>query len=604
LYNTKNLNLLWRKIIKLRPAQQIYAKIYRDNVLNATVPTRSQMELPCNFGKTELIVNYNVPEVLKKYKNQKTIHFCTTIMASPYDTFISRLPPKEKEEFPYGENVWINRSDVDLNYLLDNSSSVLAKYNHIVIFTTLNKMFGQSSKSKFDDLMIKGKEKGFMWCLDRDEGDYAGFDSAEQQAFESGASTELGGSLYAINLIDMFDKYKDNCIYFLAVSGTTLNAHNSEAQLLREAGNPIALTQEETINVDEHGIVTDELKKYVSDESLWKRLVSEDEFYEMKHLNVEFNSWFAEPKLYHKRDWEVCVKDSIQWRIDKQETINKRKSWLINNVSKFYPNVDKNKFSTIFDDHQKINLIQNGKEGKYKTKSFITPNELMNELEKYDNINPIFLHSTPEKVKGAILSIHKEEIKNKKIDTIGVCNLITRGYDIPYIQSIVMLATSPKMNKKSISAPYTKRQTQTAGRGARFGSGIKDCGGLSDIKNLLLNLGIDYTDDNEFNHKFREFLIENLEVKVWLLYDDGVDTATYISEKIKRYYISFTEMKNTIDVILGDKTDEHICPVCKRPFGKKITHIDDDCTDIDKTLGIYDKPTLLSKIKKIWSYIW
>ena len=62
--------------MKLRPAQKIYQEIYQDKVLNSlTAVTPSQMELPCNFGKTELIVNFNVPEVIKKYSGQKQYIF-------------------------------------------------------------------------------------------------------------------------------------------------------------------------------------------------------------------------------------------------------------------------------------------------------------------------------------------------------------------------------------------------------------------------------------------------------------------------------------------------------------------------------------------------
>ena len=44
--------------MKLRPAQKIYAKILQNDVLNAKIINSNQMELPCNFGKTELIVNH------------------------------------------------------------------------------------------------------------------------------------------------------------------------------------------------------------------------------------------------------------------------------------------------------------------------------------------------------------------------------------------------------------------------------------------------------------------------------------------------------------------------------------------------------------------
>jgi hypothetical protein len=210
------------------------------------------------------------------------------------------------------------------------------------------------------------------------------------------------------------------------------------------------------------------------------------------------------------------------------------------------------------------------------------------------------VHSNSD-IQGTIQSIDKKEIKDKKIDTIGVCNLLSRGYDIPYFQSIVILATSPKMDKKSVSAPYTKRHIQTVGRGARFGSGIKNCGGLTDVKNLLTSIGIDINEDNEFNHEFREFILENLEVQVWLLYEDGVNTASYIAEKVKRYYVMFPEMKNTIDIILGNKTDE-LCPTCNRPWPKKLRGIimfkDDNFESIDKALGI---STVWNKVKSFFS---
>ena len=206
------------------------------------------------------------------------------------------------------------------------------------------------------------------------------------------------------------------------------------------------------------------------------------------------------------------------------------------------------------------------------------------------------MHSNSD-IQGTIQFIDKKEIKEQKIDTIGVCNLLSRGYDIPYIQSIVILATSPKMDKKSLSAPYTKRHIQTVGRGARFGSGIKNCGGLTDVKNLFFNLGIDTNEDNEFNYKFREFILENLEVQVWLLYEDGVDTASYIAEKIKRYYITFTEMKNTIDIIFGNKTDE-VCPTCNRPWPKRSVVEDNNFEGLDKVLGV---STLWTKVKSFFS---
>ena len=398
------------KIMKLRPAQKLYVdKIYEPLLLNfGKTLEPSHSELPCNFGKTELIVRYNTLRVIQETK--KSIHICATVMASPYDTFVERLPSKEDDEFPYGKNTWFNRSDTDLDYFLNNLSLILSKYNHIIIFTTLNKLNTVTRKPLFDNLMNKGKKEGFMWYLDRDEGDYAGFDDSEQQAFESGASVEMGGSKYAQSLLKMFSDYKDNCGYLYAVSGTPLNAHSDKAELLNEVGNAVALTQSQSMKKDKQGIVTDDLQKYVSTKSFWKPLITEEMFYQMKNLNVEFNSWFSKPETYHRRDWKILMKDSIEWRNKKQIKINNLKSWLIDNVINFYPDVNKNNFINIFDKHQKISLYQNGKEGTYKSQvSFIKPSEFINELKKYDSTNNTYVHSNSN-IEGTIPSIDKQEI--------------------------------------------------------------------------------------------------------------------------------------------------------------------------------------------------
>ena len=555
--------------MKLRPAQKIYAKILQNDVLNAKIINSNQMELPCNFGKTELIVNHNIPETIKEYPNEKIIHFCVTMMTD-LSTFSDRL-----SEDGYGEGVFYIKDSDGLDYLLDNYEIFIRDYNHIVIFTTLNKMNSFKSQPKFYKLMDKAKEKGFKWTMNRDEGDAAPFDDAEHQGFESGASTEGGASLYATEFLKFFETYKDTCLYFLALSGSTVHSHKGEAQLVREVVNPIS-QQLYNYNIDAHGTVTDKLTSHVSNNTVWKRLETEEEFYEMKRLNVEYNSFYLYPIIYHKNNWENAVKDSLTFLNDKQDRINDLRSWLIDNLNYYYPSVNKEQFVNSFDTHQKISLVQSGKDGEYNTKSFIMPTELISKFEPFKsdyNINPIFVHSD-EKIKGAIQSISKKDISKNNINMIGCCNMMTRGYDIPYISSVVLLSTSPKMDKKSLAAPYTKRHIQTLGRAAREDNGFK-CNGLSGVKELLLSLGINVNEDNLFNTKIREYVLENLKVKVFLLEDDGIDTATYIRQRLGRYYVMETQMKETLENILGVNDD--ICPLC----GKKISNL--------KTKNIFSK---------------
>ena len=62
----------------LRPAQKIYDKnIFQGRVLRQKIIRPLQAELPCNFGKTELIVNHNIPQTIKAYPNESfldTLH--------------------------------------------------------------------------------------------------------------------------------------------------------------------------------------------------------------------------------------------------------------------------------------------------------------------------------------------------------------------------------------------------------------------------------------------------------------------------------------------------------------------------------------------------
>ena len=54
----------------LRDSQKKYSSIFKDKVLRQKTPKPVHAELPCNFGKTELIVNHNITQ---------------------YDQYISRL---------------------------------------------------------------------------------------------------------------------------------------------------------------------------------------------------------------------------------------------------------------------------------------------------------------------------------------------------------------------------------------------------------------------------------------------------------------------------------------------------------------------------------
>ena len=564
----------------LRPAQKIYDKnIFQGRVLRQKIIRPLQAELPCNFGKTELIVNHNIPQTKKAYPNERIIHFCVTMMTD-LSTFSDRL-----SEDGYGKGVYHIKDDEGLDHFLDNFEIFLINFDHIVIFTTLNKMNSSKSQPKFYGLMDKAKQEGFKWTMNRDEGDAAAFDDPEHQGFESGASTEGGASLYATEFIKFFKTYKDTCLYFLALSGSTVYAHKGQAQLVRGVVNPIS-QQLNDHNVDAHGTVTGKLTSYVSRPTVWKRLETEEEFYKMKELNVEFNSFYLEPKIYHKDDWMQAIKDNLTFLNKKQDKINELKYWLIDNLNHYYPTVNKEQFVNSFDTHQKISLVQSGKDGEYNTKSFIMPTELIPEFEplKHDyNINPIFVHSD-EKINGTIQSISKQSISEDNINMIACCNMMTRGYDIPYISSVVLLSTSPKTDKKSLAAPYTKRHIQTLGRAAREDNGFKYCYGLSGVKKMLSSLGININEDNLFNTKIREYVWENLKVQVFLLEDDRVDTASYISERLGRYYVMETQMKETLENILGVNDD--ICPLC----GKKISDL--------KNKNIFSK--VYSKIRKFF----
>ena len=399
--------------MKLRPAQKIYDKnIFQERVLRQKIIRAIQAELPCNFGKTELIVNHNIPETIKAYPNERIIHFCVTMMTD-LSTFSDRL-----SEDGYGEGVFYIRDSNGLDYLLNNYEIIIRDYNHIVIFTTLNKMNSLKSQPKFYKLMDKAKEKGFKWTMNRDEGDAAAFDDAEHQGFESGASTEGGASLYATEFLKFFETYKDTCLYFLALSGSTVHSHKGKAQLVREVVNPIS-QQIDSFDIDAQGSVFDKLTSHVKRDTVWKRLETEEEFYKMKDLNVEYNSFYLKPRIYHKDDWENAVRDNLTFLNNKQDRINDLRSWLIDNLNSYYPTVNKEQFVNSFDTHQKISLVQSGKDGEYNTKSFIKPSELISKFKSLRNdynINPIFVHSD-EKINGTIQSISKQSILEDSIMT-------------------------------------------------------------------------------------------------------------------------------------------------------------------------------------------
>ena len=131
-------------------------------------------------------------------------------MTSAYETFVKRVG-----DWADQKGVWYNEDESDLESLINNPKKYLKQYDDICIFTTLNKIFNPYSEQKFQDLLrIAIEDYGFVWCWNRDEGDYAGFDSEEHQSFEAGtgktkgaginenASISIGGSQPPKNNID------------------------------------------------------------------------------------------------------------------------------------------------------------------------------------------------------------------------------------------------------------------------------------------------------------------------------------------------------------------------------------------------------------------
>ena len=573
----------------LRKSQLSYAELFLDKVLHQKKVKPLGADLPCNFGKTELIVNYNIPTTIKEYKDEKIIHISSTILAEPYGTFVVRV----EGDWANHKDIWYNVNDSSLDALLNNPEMYLKAYKHICVFTTLNKM-GGPSKKKFNNLLKIATEKfGFKWCHNRDESDYAGFDSEEHQTFEAGTAkskTTSGGSKYANDVLEQFETFKDSCLYLLGFSGTMLNAQKGEVHLKRELHNAVSLAMGDSIVKDKWGTVYDELPNWLNDPNKWTNIVSEENFEQMKEDNIEYNSFFVEPGLYHKKDYKKAIKDAVAYTENKQKRVDNLKHYLIDNVSKFYPNVSGDELCTILDEAKKITLIQTGKSGEYATKSFITPTEFISDIEKVKeefDIESRFLHSVA-KIKGTIKRISIDEIVGGKINLLGVCNLLTRGYDIPYISAVLILATSPQMDKKSAAAPYTKRFIQTVGRLPRFDSGIIGAKGLTEIREILSDLGINIRKDTIFEEKFREYIKTNLELKAFLLYDDSSDTATYVVEKLKRVYVHELEFDRVFDKILGDEEIEiEICECCNGT-GIKNGHanigLDMDMSTIDRVL--------------------
>ena len=153
------------------------------------------------------------------------------------------------------------------------------------------------------------------------------------------------------------------------------------------------------------------------------------------------------------------------------------------------------------------------------------------------------------------------------------------------------------MDKKSIAAPFTKRHIQTAGRAAREDNGFKT-NGITGVKKLLLKLGIDINKDNTFNTKLRDYVWENLKVKLFLLEDDGVNTASYIKERVGRYYVMENQAKDSIENILGVKEND-TCPECGQRLRKKILDVMyDNFEGINDALGI---STVWNKVKSFFS---
>ena len=155
------------------------------------------------------------------------------------------------------------------------------------------------------------------------------------------------------------------------------------------------------------------------------------------------------------------------------------------------------------------------------------------ELKENHHIESRFVHSDPD-IEGTVQKLTFDEIVDNKINLIGVCNMLARGFDIPYISATLILSTSPKMDKKSVAAPTSKRSIQTFGRQARFDSGIKGAKGLDDVRDILTDLGINLGIENEFNNKIGEYVKTNLEVQSFLLRSDKSDTSSYVIEKVYR----------------------------------------------------------------------
>ena len=580
----------------LRDSQKKYSSIFKDKVLRQKTPKPVHAELPCNFGKTELIVNHNISETRKEYPNKRILYLNTTIMTSAYETFVKRVG-----DWADQKDVWYNEDESDLESLINNPKKYLKQYDDICIFTTLNKIFNPYSEQKFQDLLrIAIEEYGFVWCWNRDEGDYAGFDSEEHQSFEAGtgktkgAGINDGASHYAKQILKLFEKYKQSCLYLLAMSGTPLNAHKNEVHLERNIFNPVSnIMGNGTISKDKYGIVSDDLNNHLLEENKWTKIIDEHSYEEMKELNIQYNSFFLEPKLYHKDDYKNLIKNEISYNQEKQNILDNLKTWLIDNLDIHYPNVSVDQLSKLLDDTKKIGMVQTGKSGDWYSKSFITPQEYITTVKSLQNefdINPIYVHSD-SKIDDTIQGITEEQIVKDKINLIGVCDMMSRGFDIPYISSLGILYTSPKMDKKSIAAPYTKRMLQTIGRAARFDGGVEKTKGQDDIKEMFLDIGININLINSYNIKLREYIKKNLEVQTFLSYDTNSDTATYVVEKMKRMYVMEKDFNRVFDDILGEKVidlDED-CPCCNGTGKKSGQNPIIDISDfkgIDKSLGL------------------
>ena len=120
----------------LRDSQKKYSSIFKDKVLRQKSPKPVHAELPCNFGKTELIVNHNISETRKEYPDKRILYLNTTIMTSAYETFVKRVGDCTDQK-----DVWYNEDESDLESLINNPKKYLKQYDDICIFTTLNKIF-------------------------------------------------------------------------------------------------------------------------------------------------------------------------------------------------------------------------------------------------------------------------------------------------------------------------------------------------------------------------------------------------------------------------------------------------------------------------------